>query len=146
MITWYAFLRQFGIGHETAVALQLGVLAASAAVVGIVWSRRPAASDLKFAALCLASLIATPYAHQYELVLAVLAALFLARAGIGDTLLGRFGLAALWLLPVPGWLIGGLEIAQYAAPVLTLALVLTTLAALRERPASPSRDIHHARP
>lgn len=131
MITWYAFLRQFGVGHESAVALQFGVLALNAGVVAYLWSRRAVASDLKLAVLCLASLLATPYAHQYELMLAVLAALFLARAGLGGSVPGRIGLAILWLLPVPGWLIGGLEIAQYAAPVLTLALALTTAAALR---------------
>ena len=101
-----------------------------------------AAFDLKAATLCLATLISTPYAFQYELVLAVLAALFLARAGIGHSPTGRVWLAALWLLPVPGWLIGGLEIAQYAAPALTLSLALCARLALDPRYANTGTATH----
>jgi hypothetical protein len=37
-----------------------------------------------------------------------------------------------WLdLPVPGWLIGSLEIAEYAAPMLTLSVAACTALALR---------------
>jgi hypothetical protein len=131
MITWYAFSRQVGAGHDTATAVQVLSLAVSAGAVGVLWSRRAVAMDLKIAGLCLAILTSTPYAYQYELVLAVLAALFLARAGVGDSLLGRVWLFVLWALPVPGWLIGGLEIAQYAAPVLSASLLLCAIGALR---------------
>lgn len=124
MITWYAFARQFGAGHPVAIAVQVPPMALAAGAVWVLWSRRRVAMDLKTAALCLGILIATPYAFQYELVLAVLAALFLARAGIGRSPRGRLWLAALWLLPVPGWLIGELQIAFYAAPALTLSLAL----------------------
>jgi hypothetical protein len=136
MITWYAFARQFGASHETALALQMLSLAAAAGAVGLLWSRRGVALDLKIAALCLATLISTPYAYQYELVLAVMAALFLARAGIGHSVVGRAWLAALWLLPVPGWLIGPLEIAQYTAPALTLSVAFCTVLALRRQAAA----------
>jgi hypothetical protein len=135
MITWYAFARQFGAGHESATLIQILSLAASAIAVGVVW-RRGTSFDLKAATLCLATLISTPYAFQYELVLALAAALFLARAGVGTTLPGRLWLAVLWALPLPGWLIGGLEIAQYAAPVLTLSVGACLLLARLQRPAA----------
>ncbi len=136
MITWYAFARQFGAGHETALALQMLSLAAAAGAVGLLWSRRRVGLDLKIAALLLATLISTPYAFQYELVLAVAGALFLARAGVGQSPAGRAWLAALWLLPVPGWLIGGLEIAHYTAPALTLSVACCTVLALRRQGAA----------
>ena len=66
----------------------------------------------------------------------VAGALFLARAGIGHSPAGRAWLAALWLLPVPGWLIGGLEIAHYSAPALTLSVAACTLLALRHQGAA----------
>jgi hypothetical protein len=142
MITWYAFARLFGAGHETALALQMLSLAAAAGAVGLLWSRRGIAMDLKIAALCLATLISTPYAYQYELVLAVAGALFLARAGLGHSPAGRAWLAALWLLPVPGWLIGGLEIAHYAAPALSLSAAACTVLALRRPdPASAQASV-----
>ena len=136
MITWYAFARQFGAGHEIALAIQMLSLAAAAGAVGLLWSRRRVGLDLKIAALLLATLISTPYAFQYELVLAVAGALFLARAGVGQSPAGRAWLAALWLLPVPGWLIGGLEIAHYTAPALTLSVACCTVLALRRQGAA----------
>jgi hypothetical protein len=139
MITWYSCARQFGIGHDTAIVIQLLSLALGAGIVGLLWSRRGVATDLRIAALCLATLTSTPYAHQYELVLAVLAALFLAREGIGDSAAGCLWLLVLWLLPVPGWLFGGLEIADYAAPVLTLSLLLCAVLALRPAAARTSQ-------
>jgi hypothetical protein len=136
MITWYAFARQVGVDHQTALAIQMLSLAAAAGAVGLLWSRRSVAPDLKIAALLLATLISTPYAYQYELVLAVAGALFLTRAGIGNSPAGRAWLTALWLLPVPGWLIGPLEIAHYAAPALTLSVAACTVLALRRQGAA----------
>jgi len=133
MITWYAFAIQLGASHEVALAVQAPSLALAAGSVGLLWSRSGVAPDLKIAVLCLATLSSTPYAYQYELVLAVAGALFLARAGIGRSPAGRAWLAAIWLLPVPGWLIGGLQIAHYAAPALTLSLAACTVLALRRQ-------------
>lgn len=141
MITWYAFARQFGAGNETALAVQMLSLAAAAGAVGLLWSRRSVAPDMKLAVLLLATLISTPYAFQYELVLAVAGVLFLARAGIGRSPAGRAWLAAIWLLPVPGWLIGGLEIAHYAAPVLTLSVAACIVLALRRQSALTGRAL-----
>ncbi len=126
MISVYAFLRQSGVGHNTALTVQLAAGLAAAAVVARTWSGgRPL--EAKIAILCLATLLATPYAFQYELVLAVLAAVFMPR------------LAPVWLLPVPGWLIGGLDIADYAAPLLAVALCVACFGNSRDGPAAPVR-------
>ena len=129
MITWYAFFRHLGSGHDTALAIQLLWLIAAMGVVVYLWRLGPGCNDLKIAGLCLAILVSTPYAYQYELVLGVIAALFLLRAGSANTIAGRLWMGLLWMLPVPGWQIVGLEIAHYAVPVLTLALGYVTLLA-----------------
>ena len=140
MVTWYAFLRQFGVGHETANLIQIIPAILALVAVVVVWARRGIDADLKIAVLLLATLTATPYAFQYESMLALIAALFMLRAGIGMTPAGRAWLFALWLLPVPGRLIPGLEVAYYAAPVIAASLALCTLIALRQasRTAEPA--------
>ncbi len=65
-------------------------------------------------------------------MLALIAALFMLRAGTGMTPAGRAWLFALWMLPVPGRLVPGLEVGYYAAPVIAASLALCTLIALRE--------------
>lgn len=134
MVTWYAFLRRFGIDHETATLIQLLPSALGLAAVALVWSRKGASPDLKIATLLLGTLTATPYAYQYESVLALLAALFLLRAGVGATQTGRLGLFLLWLLPLPGRVTPGLHLAQYAAPVIAAALAYCVALALRDGP------------
>jgi hypothetical protein len=64
------------------------------------------------AVLFLAILLSTPYAFQYELVLALVAAVLVPR------------LMPLWALPLPAWVIAGVDLAQYAAPVLTIGLLM----------------------
>jgi len=131
MVTWYAFGRQTGAAHDTAILVQIVFSLGALAAVALLWARPGVSADLKVAGLLLATLTATAYAFQYELVLAIVAAFFLARAGVGQSPAGRAWLAALWLLPLPGWLIGGLEIAHYAAPALTLSAASCTVLALR---------------
>ena len=132
MMTWYALFRLGGVGHEIAFPVQLAVGALSAASVSWVWSRRTASADLKAATLCIAIPLATPYAYHYELTLALVAALFLARDGFGANRGERLWLLALWLGPVPGLaLLGQLPPVIYAAPLLTATLVLCILRAAR---------------
>lgn len=138
MITWYAFAREIGVGSHVALTLQLAVLLAAASSVWTVWSG-PARFESKAAVLCLATLLCTPYAFQYELVLAVAAAFLLSIAGAWQWREGRLVVAALWLLPVPNILhhslFGTDIIAGYAAPALTLALAAAVVMARRPAPA-----------
>ncbi len=134
MITWYAFARENGVGHHAALVLQLTVFLAAAASVWAVWSR-PVRFEFKAAVLSVATLLCTPYAFLYELVLAVAAAFFLAIAGAWHSREGRLLVAVLWLLPVPNVvyrvLFVGDIVVQYAAPALTLALAAIVAMAMR---------------
>lgn len=131
MVTWYGFIRQTGGSHDTAVVVQVFWTISAVAVVTILWRQRNGNADLRIAALLFATLVGVPRAYSYELLFAVVAAFFLARAGIGRNAAGRVWLMTLWLLPVPGRLIGGLELAQYATPVITISLALCAWIAIR---------------
>lgn len=124
MVTWYALLRFVGLGHETALAVQVTIMLGAAGSVGWVW-RRPVSSDLKAATLCIGILVATPYAWHYEMALALVAAMFLARDGFGRSAGERIWLGALWLGQVPGLAFEPyLAPATYAPPLLTATLAL----------------------
>ena len=132
MLTWYAFVRIMGAGHEIAQVVQIAVMIGCAVATSWVWSRRNVTLDLKAATLCVAIPLATPYAYHYELTLALAAAMFMARDGFGATLGERLWLLALWLGPVPGLaLLGQVPPVIYAAPLLTVTLVLCLRRACR---------------
>ena len=134
MVTWFAFLRRFGIGNDTANLFQIIPAIVALVIVALVWARRGIDDDLKIAVLLLAILTATPYAYQYESMLSLLAALFLLRAGIGTTPAGRAWLFALWVMPAVGELTPGLYIADFAAPIIGASLVACAVIALRRAP------------
>jgi hypothetical protein len=134
MITWFAFLRRLGFENDTANLFQIFPAIVALATVAFVWARRGIDADLKLAVLLLATLTATPYAFQYETMLILLAALFMLRAGIGETPAGRAWLATLWLMPAIGQLTPGLYIAQFAAPIISASLLACAVIALRRAP------------
>ena len=124
MVTWYALFRFVGLAHEAALGVQAGITLGAAASVGWVW-RRPVSSDLKSATLCIGILVATPYAWHYELALALVAVMFLARDGFGQFPGERIWLGLLWLGQVPGLALEPyLAPAVYAPPLLTATLAL----------------------
>lgn len=124
MMTWYALSRLAGAGHALAFPLQLAVTLACALAVAWIW-RRPGPTDLKAAALCAAIPLATPYAYHYELTLALAAAMFLARDGVGAAPGGRLLLLLLWSGPLLSLIfMGAVPPATYAAPLLTATLGL----------------------
>lgn len=124
MITWYALVRYLGVPHEAALMLQLAVTLFAILAVAWVW-RRPVTADLKAAVLCIAIPVATPYAWHYEMSLALVGAMFLARDGFGKTIGARVWLAALWLGQVPGLALDPyLPPAFYVAPLLTATVGL----------------------
>ena len=87
---------------------------------------------MRIAVLCLATIVVTPYAYAYELVLAGVVVLF------------RPNMAWLWFLPVPAWVVPGLDFANYVAPVLTVSLLILVLPKAhqrqRSRPPAPSME------
>jgi len=138
MITWYALARFWGLGHEAAFAIQMAFTLFSAIAVAWVW-RRPVSQDLKAATLCLAILVATPYAWHYEMSLALAAAMFLARDGFGATSGARLWLFALWIGQVPGLALEPeVPPVVYLAPLLTATLVLCLWRAARPAAALPA--------
>ena len=135
MITWYALVRYLGVPHEWALMGQLAVTLAAAVAVAWVW-RRPVTTDLKAAVLCIAIPVATPYAWHYEMALALVGAMFLARDGFGRTTGARVVLGALWLGHVPGIALDPyLPPAFYVAPLLTATIGLCVWRAAAGAPA-----------
>jgi hypothetical protein len=76
----FGVTRVLGGSPELAWAVQGMLIFALAVAVGWVW-RKPAAPDLKAAALATAALLATPYVFIYDLVLLAVPVAFLVRTG-----------------------------------------------------------------
>jgi len=135
MVTWYAFARSAGLDHATGLAAQgvalIGVVAGAAAV----WVRRDLPFAPKAAVLCLGMVLATPYAFYYETLTVLVGIAFLLswRDDWPWPVWAVF--AAIWLLPFGVATQRIVEIALYAAPLLTAAFSVAVHAALRhERP------------
>jgi alpha-1,2-mannosyltransferase len=97
----YAALRLLGVPEAVANAAQmLATLGAAVAVVAL-W-RSAAAFELQAAGLLIATVIATPYALDYDLVVLAPAIAFLAAHGLrrGFAACEASMLAVLWLLPL----------------------------------------------
>lgn len=97
----YAGLRLVGVPMAVANAAQMLAALASAVAVVMLW-RSSAAFELKAAGLILASLIATPYFLDYDLVVLAPAIAFLAAHGLrqGFAPWEVSMLTALWVLPL----------------------------------------------
>ncbi|HSF95916.1 MAG TPA: glycosyltransferase family 87 protein [Thermohalobaculum sp.] len=132
MITWYGFLRTAGLPHGTALAGQAASSLAAIAAVALLWSRRAAPFELKAAAFCFALPLATPYAYLYEMTFGLLGMLFLLRWRAGWHGSCWALMAVLWFVPAIGLVTAGaLPVALFAAPLMSLILVLTLRQALR---------------
>lgn len=81
MPTVFPSLRLLGASSTAAVEAQ--VLAAAIGLGTVVWGwRRPGTPELKAALLCLATLLAVPFAYAYDLVILTLPIFWLARVGL----------------------------------------------------------------
>lgn len=133
-LTILAAARSFGAAPALADALQLasGTLALSA--VAIIW-RSPAPAEIKYAALAVASFLATPFALPYDEISLIFAAAWLGREGmrIGFLPWERMIVVALLTLPLPMVAIG----LVVGIPVTPVALFLILLALLRRALANP---------
>ena len=97
----FSWARMWGAPVPLAYAVQGAVTLAIAAALIWLW-RSPAAFALKAAALCLATILATPYSLDYDLMLLAPAIAFLALDGLarGFAPYEKTALAALWLVPL----------------------------------------------
>jgi Glycosyltransferase family 87 len=97
----FAWARMWRAPIPLAYALQATAIAAIAVALVWLW-RKPVSFPLKAAALCLATILATPYSFDYDMMVLAPAIAFLAVDGFAR----GFGpwektlLAALWLVPL----------------------------------------------
>ena len=97
----FSAMRMWGGPVLLAYAVQ-GIVTLGIAVALVFLWRSPAAFALKAAALCIATLLATPYSLDYDMMLLAPAIAFLAVDGIerGFSPYHKTALAALWLVPL----------------------------------------------
>lgn len=124
LVSPYGFAREAGAGHGPALLVQ-GVATILLIVATVwAWSRHRLGPDLKAAVLCAAIPLATPYAFHYEMLLTLVAALFLYRDGFGRTPTGMVCLFLAWLGPLPGFYLPAPDSVALVGPPLA-ALILT---------------------
>jgi hypothetical protein len=124
----FSAMRMWGGNVPLAYAMQFTLAAALAATLAWLW-RSDAAFELKAAALATASLLATPYVLDYDLVVAGLAIAYLARLGLRCGFRGFeiSLLAAAWLAPLLTRLVAG----SIAVPLGLLVFMILYVSILR---------------
>jgi len=97
----FAWSRMWGAPISAAYALQIALIAALAASLIRLW-RSAAPFPLKAAGLCLATILATPYTFDYDMMVLAPAIAFTALDGAarGFSPWEKTALAALWLVPL----------------------------------------------
>jgi energy-converting hydrogenase Eha subunit C len=97
----FAWARMWGAPIPFAYAVQGAAAVAVGAVLAWLW-RSAASYSLKAAALCLATILATPYSFDYDMMVLAPAIAFLAADGVarGFGAFEKTALAALWLVPM----------------------------------------------
>ena len=134
----YAALRAWGVQSDAAFLAQALLGLAVAVAVTRLW-RSPAAFDLKAAGLAVASLLATPYVLDYDMVVLAIAIAFFVRHGLHHGFRADEAsiLALAWTVPLVARTFGGatgIPLGLLAMLALGL-LVLRRAAADRARPA-----------
>lgn len=133
----FAWTRMWGGSSTLAYILQTLTTAGVGVLLFRLW-RSPASFASKAAALCLASLLATPYCFDYDMmVLAPAIALLVAQgAANGFRDYEKVALAALWAMPlvdrtVPQW-----TLVSVGVPVMLLLFLMQVRPVFAPRPAS----------
>ena len=128
LVSFYGFVCAIGASHSGALGAQLVVSAVTAVAIAWIWSRKHTGADLKYAALCAAIPLATPYAFYYEMTLTLAAAVFLVRDGFGRGYLGKLWLLIIWFGPVPAlYLPSVTTIAAVTPPILVITVAICVL-------------------
>lgn len=101
MPTIWAALSIAGLDGTPALLFHGLVACATAVVVWLIWSRPDVSNDVKLAALLFGTLLITPYAYRYDMVLTLSGTLLLMRYGSGLGFLPgeKLTLAFLWIWP-----------------------------------------------
>ena len=139
MPTVFAALRLARGSLTAAYAAQLASTAAAVGAVILAWRSR-ATTEIKAASLIVAMFLATPYAWDYDMIVLLFAAAWLARDGRRAALSAgeKISAIALLVLPLPMFVLGILLHLQIGPLVLwlTLALLLRRARVLEQRPAA----------
>ena len=138
----FSAVRMWGGSVQLAYAFQIALAAALAATLARLW-HSDAAFELKAAALSVASLLATPYVLDYDLVVLGIAIAYLARLGLahGFRAYEISVLAAAWIAPL---LSRG--IAQVAAIPLGLLVLLSLYTLILRRAAADRAGVRIGAP
>ncbi len=121
----FAWARMWGASIPVAYVLQGALDAALVAALAGLW-RSAAAYPLKAAALCLAAMLATPYAFDYDMMMLGPAIAFFAADGFarGFGPWEKTALAALWLTPLFARSIAHLTLIPLGVPAMLMIFIL----------------------
>jgi alpha-1,2-mannosyltransferase len=133
----FAWARMWGAPIPVAYALQAALAAGLAAALVWLW-RSAAPYPLKAAALCLGTVLATPFTFDYDMVLLAPAIAFFAADGLarGFGPWEKTALAALWLMPLLARSVAQVTLIPIGVPVM-LALFILLLRRSTSHFASP---------
>jgi alpha-1,2-mannosyltransferase len=121
----FAWARMWGAPIPLAYALQGAMILALGAA--LVWLWRSAVSfPLKAAALCLATILATPYSFDYDMMVLAPAIAFLAADGFarGFGPWEKTALAMLWLVPLVARSVAQLSLIPLGVPAMLIVFVM----------------------
>ncbi len=121
----FAWARMWGAPIPLAYALQGIAIAAVATALAWLW-RSAASYPLKAAALCLGTILATPYSFDYDMMVLAPAIAFLAADGFarGFGPWQKTALAALWLVPLVARSVAQLSLIPLGVPAMLAMFVL----------------------
>jgi hypothetical protein len=130
----FSAARMWGAGVHTAYAVQIALALMLAASLAWLW-QSDAAFELKAAGLATASLLATPYVLDYDLVVLAVAIAFFVRHGLSRGFLDYeiSLLAAAWIVPLLSRGIAGVTGIPLGLLVLLTFYVFTLRRAVRDR-------------
>jgi hypothetical protein len=130
----FSAARMWGASVQLAYAVQGALFMALAATLAWIWHSE-AAFELKASALATASLLATPYVLDYDLVVLAVAVAFFARHGLisGFRAFEISLLAAVWIVPLLSRALAGVSGIPLGLTVLLALYVFTLRRALLDR-------------
>jgi len=122
----FAWARMWGAPVSYAYALQGAAIVALAALLARLWRSNAAPYPLQAAALCVATILATPYSFDYDMMLLAPAIAFVAVDGLhrGFAPWEKTLLAILWLTPLVARSVTHLSLVPLGVPVMIVAFVL----------------------
>ena len=121
----FAWARMWGAPIPLAYAVQGFATLGIAAALAWLW-RSPAAYPLKAAALCIGTILATPYSFDYDMMVLAPAIAFLAADGLRRGFLPweKTALAALWLVPLVARTVAHASMIPLGVPAMLTVFVL----------------------